>query len=59
MNSIDHDYQGSLKSRSFKQWELPQLGSQENVNTRSEYYSASVAGSILVKGNSFAEFILL
>ena len=54
MNSIDHDYQGSLKSQSFKQWELPKLESHENVNTRSEHNSPSVAGSILVNCNSFA-----
>ena len=50
--------QGSLKSQSFKQWELAQLKRDETVNTRSEHYSPMVKSSIPVTGNFFAEFIL-
>ena len=41
---------GSLKSQSFKQWELAQLAKHETVNTRSEHYSPRVMGSIPVRG---------
>ena len=50
---------GSLKSQSFKQKELAQLARHKTVNTRSEHYSPKVKGSIPVRINFFAEFILL
>ena len=46
-----------MKSQSFKQWEVAQLGRHETVNTISEHYSPTVTGSIPVRGNFFAEFI--
>ena len=35
------------------------MGRHETVNRRSEHYSTKVKGSITVRGNLFAEFILL
>ena len=35
------------------------MGRHETVNTRSEHYSPRVEGSIPVRGNFSAEFILL
>ena len=45
-----------MKSQSFKQWEVAQLGRHETVNTRSEHYSPIITGSIPVRGNFLAEF---
>ena len=36
----------SLKSQSFKQWELAELGRHETVNTRSENCCPRATGSI-------------
>ena len=41
------------------QWELAKLAGHETINTKSEHYSPMVKGSIPVRGNLFAEFILL
>ena len=42
-----------------KMYFLAQLDRLEVVNTRREHYSPRVEGSIPVRGNFFAEFILL
>ena len=47
------------QSQSFKQWELAQFGKNETANTTSEHYYPRATGSIPVRGNFFAEFILL
>ena len=38
---------------------IAQMGRHETINTRNEHYSPRVEGSIPVRGNFFAEFILL
>ena len=38
---------------------IAQLGRHDTVNTRNEHNSYMVEGSIPVRGNFFAEFILL
>ena len=38
---------------------IAQMGSHEAINTRSEHYGPRVEGSIPVRGNFLAEFILL
>ena len=47
---------GSLKSQSFKQWELAKLARHETANIRSEHYNPRVKGSIPVRNKFFAEF---
>ena len=44
MKSIVHEYIQILKSQSFKQWELAQLGRHETVNTQNEHYNCRVKG---------------
>ena len=58
MKSIEHDYIRILKYQPFNQLKLAQLGRHETVNAISGYYSPRVAGSISVRGNFFAEYIL-
>ena len=38
--------------------QIAQVGRHKTINTRSEHYSDGVQGSIPVRGNFFAEFIL-
>ena len=38
---------------------IAQIGRHETVNTKSEHYSPRLEGSIPVRGNVFADFILL
>ena len=57
--SINAQTKVELKIPQLTLAKIAQMGRHDIVNTRSEHYSPRVEGSIPVRGNFFAEFILL